>query len=107
MGHSVARARLCILPLDDGESQRPPLSAQCSASLLGDSGGIAQRPSAECDLNPDVTMVPAGGAVVRQPKPISGAGSVRWGPIQSDSGMTIANAQPNLTASQTGALTVT
>ncbi len=81
--------------------------APFSATLLVVNGSMAQSPSAEWDLNPDVTMVPAGGTVVLQPKLISGAGSVTLGSIQSDSGVTIANTQANLTASQTGALTVT
>jgi hypothetical protein len=81
--------------------------AAYSATLLVISGSMAQSPSAEWDLNPDVTMAPAGGAVVLQPKITSGTGTVTLTSVQSDSGISIAITQANLTASQTGTLTVT
>jgi hypothetical protein len=78
-----------------------------SATLLVVSGSMAQSPSAEWDLNPDVTVAPAGGTVALQPKITSGTGSVTLSSIQSDSGVTIANTQATVSASQTGTLTVT
>jgi hypothetical protein len=81
--------------------------APYSATLLVISGSLAQSPSAEWDLNPDVTMAAASGTVVLRPKITSGSGTVTLTSVQSDSGVTIANTQPNLTASQTGTLTVT
>ena len=81
--------------------------APYSATLLVISGSMAQSPSAEWDLNPDVIMAPAGGTAVLRPKITSGTGTVTLTSVQSDSGVSIANTQANLTASQTGTLTAT
>ena len=69
--------------------------------------GKAQMPSAEWDLNPDTTMVAAGGTVVLQPKILSGSGTVTLGTPQSDSGIVLTVTQPHLSSGQNGSITVT
>ena len=69
--------------------------------------GTAQLPGAEWDLNPDTTMVAAGGTVVLQPKVTSGTASVTLGTPTSDSGITLVVSQPTLSAGHTGKVTVT
>jgi Glycoside hydrolase family 44/Fibronectin type III domain len=78
-----------------------------SATLLVIAGAMAKAPSAEWDLNPDTVMVPAGGSVTLQPKITSTTGSVILTSEQSDSGITVALTQPNLTTTQNGTVTVT
>ena len=79
--------------------------APYTATLLVVSG-TAQMPSAEWDLNPDTTMVAAGGRVVLQPKILSGSGTVTLGLPQSDPGIALLVTQPHLNSSQNGSITV-
>ncbi len=69
--------------------------------------GTAQLPGAEWDLNPDTTMVAAGGTVVLQPKVTSGTATVTLGTPTSDSGVTLVVSQPTLSTGHTGKITVT
>jgi Glycoside hydrolase family 44 len=69
--------------------------------------GSAQLPGAEWDLNPDTTMVPAGGNVVLQPKITSGTATVTLGTPQADSGITVTVPQPTLSKGNSGKITVT
>jgi hypothetical protein len=79
--------------------------APYTATLLVVSG-TAQMPSAEWDLNPDTTMVAAGGRVVLQPKILSGSGTVTLGTPQSDPGIVVLVTQPHLNSGQNGSITV-
>ena len=67
-------------------------------------GAIA---GSEWDLNPDTTMVAAGGTVVLQPKVTSGTATVTLGTPQADSGITVAVSQPTLSKGHNGKITVT
>ena len=69
--------------------------------------GTTQLPGAEWDLNPDTTMVPAGGKVVLQPRVTSGTATVTLGAATSDSGITVVVSQPTLSKGQNGKITVT
>jgi hypothetical protein len=69
--------------------------------------GTAQLPGAEWDLNPDTTMVTAGGAVVLQPKVTSGTATVTLGAPTFDSGITVVVSQPTLSKGSNGKITVT
>ena len=69
--------------------------------------GTAQLPGAEWDLNPDTTMVAAGGKVLLQPKVLSGAATVTLGTPQSDSGIAVVVSQPTLNKGTQGKITVT
>ncbi len=80
--------------------------APYSATLLVVTGS-AQVPAAEWDLNPDTTMLPAGGTVVLSPKITSGSATVTLGTPQSDSGITVTVTQPTLRFGQNGSITVT
>ncbi len=80
--------------------------APYTATLLVVSG-TAQMPSAEWDLNPDTTMVAAGGTVVLQPEILSGSGTVTLGTPQSDSGIVVTVTQAHLSSGQNGSITVT
>jgi hypothetical protein len=80
--------------------------APYTATLLVITGTTASTPASEWDLNPDTTMVAAGGTVTLQPKITSGTASVALGAPQSDAGITATVAQGNLTTSQNGAITV-
>ncbi|MGD0931362.1 MAG: glycoside hydrolase family 44 protein [Candidatus Korobacteraceae bacterium] len=80
--------------------------APYTATLLVVSG-TAQVPSAEWDLNPDTTMVAAGGTVVLQPEILSGSGTVTLGTPQSDSGIVVTVTQGHLSSGQNGSITVT
>ena len=77
-----------------------------TATLLVVSG-TSKLPAAEWDLNPDTTMVAAGGQVVLHPKITSGSGTVTLGTPQSDSGITLTIAQPTLRSGKNGSITVT
>src|SRR5580658_9509986 len=81
--------------------------APYTATLLVVTGSIPATPSADWDLNPDTTMVPARGTTVLQPKIVSGSGTVTLGTPQSDSGITLLVTQPNVTPTQDGSITVT
>jgi len=78
-----------------------------SATLLVINGSTAQLPSSGWDLNPDTIMVAAGGTVSLQPKILSGAANVTLTAEQSDSGVSLSLAQPVVTATQNGSVTVT
>ena len=69
--------------------------------------GTAQTPGAAWDLNPDTTMVAAGGKVMLQPRITSGTATVTLGTPQSDSGISVAVSQPTLSVGQNGKVTVT
>jgi len=81
--------------------------APYTATLLVVTGSMPATPSADWDLNPDTTMVPARGTTVLQPKIVSGSGTVTLGTPQSDSGITLQVTQPNVTPTQDGSITVT
>ncbi len=80
--------------------------APYTATLLVISGSVAAAPASEWDLNPDTTMVAAGGTVILQPKITSGTANVALGAPQSDSGITVTVTQGSLTTSQNGTITV-
>ena len=81
--------------------------APYTATLLVVTGSMSATPSADWDLNPDTTMIPARGTTVLQPKIVSGSGTVTLGTPQSDTGITLVVTQPNLTPTQDGSITVT
>jgi hypothetical protein len=81
--------------------------APYTATLLVVTGSMSETPSADWDLNPDTIMVPAHGTTRLQPKIVSGSGTVTLGTPRSDSGITLVIAQPNITATQDGTITVT
>ena len=80
--------------------------APYTATLLVVSGTMASTPASEWDLNPDTTMVAAGGTVTLQPKLTTGTASVALGSPQSDTGITVTVTQGNLTTTQNGTMTV-
>ena len=69
--------------------------------------GTGQLPGAEWDLNPDTTMVPAGGKVTLQPRVTSGAATVTLGTAAADSGISVAVTQPTLSTGHAGKVVVT
>jgi hypothetical protein len=69
--------------------------------------GTSQLPGAEWDLNPDTTMVAAGGKVILQPKITSGTDTVTLGTPQFDSGVTMTVTEPTLSKGHNGKITVT
>jgi hypothetical protein len=79
--------------------------APYTATLLVITGSMAQRPSAEWDLNPDTIMVAASGTVTLSPKIVSGSGTITLGTPQFDTGITVAVTQGTLTTTQNGAIT--
>ena len=81
--------------------------APYSATLLVITGAMAKLPEAEWDLNPDTTMLPAGGTVSLTPKIVSGSGTVTLGTPVFDAGITVAVTAGTITASQNGTITVT
>ena len=81
--------------------------APYSATLLVVTGSMANMPEAEWDLNPDTTMVAAGGTVILAPKIVSGWGTVTLGTPTFDTGITVTVTQGTVTSSQNGAVTVT
>ncbi len=81
--------------------------APYTATLLVITGTTAQPPTAEWDLNPDTTMVAAGGTVTLAPKIVSGSGTVTLGTPQADTGITLSVTQGTVTSAQNGAITVT
>jgi hypothetical protein len=68
--------------------------------------GTSQLPGSEWDLNPDTTMVAAGGKVTLQPKITSGTATVTLGTPQADSGITVTVTQPSLSVGHPGQITV-
>ncbi len=80
--------------------------AAYSATLLVVTG-TGQLPGAQWDLNPDTTMVAAGGTVVLQPKIISGTATVTLGAPTSDPGISVVVSQPTLSKGHNGKITVT
>jgi len=81
--------------------------APYSATLLVVTGSMANMPEAEWDLNPDTTMVAAGGTVILAPKIVSGWGTVTLGTPTFDTGITVTVTQGTVTSSQNGAVTTT
>ena len=81
--------------------------APYSATLLVVTGSMANMPEAEWDLNPDTTMVAAGGTVILAPKIVSGWGTVTLGTPTFDTGITVTVTQGTVTSSQNGAVTIT
>ena len=69
--------------------------------------GTAQLPGAEWDLNPDTTMVAAGGKVTLLPRVTSGTATVTLGAPTSDTGITVVVSQPTLSKGHGGKITVT
>ena len=80
--------------------------APYTATLLVITGTSATTPASSWDLNPDTTMVAAGGTVTLQPTITSGTANVSLGSAQSDNGITVTVTQGNLTTSQNGTITV-
>jgi hypothetical protein len=80
--------------------------APYTATLLVVTGSMAQLPSAEWDLNPDVTMLSANGRVTLSPKIISGSGTVTLGTPQFDHGIKVTVAQGMVKSGQNGAIKV-
>jgi len=80
--------------------------APYSATLIV-TAGTSQLPGAEWDLNPDTTMVAAGGTVVLNPKVTSGTASVTLGTPTFDNGITVAVTAGSLSAGHPGKITVT
>ncbi len=80
--------------------------AAYSATLLVITG-TTQLPGAEWDLNPDTTMVAAGGKVMLQPKVTSGNATVTLGAPTSDPGISVVVSQPVLSKGHNGKITVT
>ena len=78
-----------------------------SATLLVIAGSMAKTPAAEWDLNPDTTMLPAGGTVALAPKLVAGSGTVTLGTPQFDTGITVAVTQGTISSGQNASLTVT
>jgi hypothetical protein len=81
--------------------------APYTATLLVITGTTATIPATEWDLNPDTIMVSAGGTVTLQPKITSGTTSLILSAPTSDSGITVALTQPNLTTLLNGTITIT
>jgi Glycoside hydrolase family 44 len=69
--------------------------------------GTSVTPGAMWDLNPDTTMVAAGGAVVLHPRITSGAATVNLGAPQFDTGISMVVSQPSLSAGHSGTINVT
>ena len=80
--------------------------APYTATLLVITGTTTTSPASAWDLNPDTTMVAAGGTVTLHPKVTSGTANVSLGSAQSDTGITVTVTQGNLTTSQNGTITV-
>jgi Glycoside hydrolase family 44/Fibronectin type III domain len=80
--------------------------APYTATLLVVSGSEAATPASEWDLNPDTTMVAAGGTVTLQPKITSGTANVTLGSTTSDNGITVTVTQGSVTTTQNGTITV-
>ncbi len=81
--------------------------APYTATLLVVTGTSATVPASEWDLNPDTIMVPASGTVILQPKITSGTANVTLSSPTSDSGISVALTQANITTTQKGTITIT
>ena len=79
----------------------PPYSA--TLLVLGIQTGV---PSSEWDLNPDTTMIAAGGSVTLHPKITSGTTNVPLINVATDPGLAIAIDQATITPTQNGAVTI-
>jgi len=69
--------------------------------------GTSKLPGANWDLNPDTTMVPAGGKVVLMPRVTSGSATVTLGTPLTDSGISLVVNQPTISSGHNGKITVT
>jgi len=81
--------------------------APYSATLLAVGGIAATAPASEWDLNPDTTMVPAGGSVTLNPQLVSGSGPLTLGSPSSDAGITTTVVNSTLSSGQKGSVLVT
>jgi hypothetical protein len=88
--------------------------APWSATLLVLNGTMSKSPTVEWDLNPQATMVPAGGSAVLYPQLLSGSGSITLSNPQvllsnpsNNSGVSFAINTAQVSNSQWGAITVT
>jgi hypothetical protein len=80
--------------------------APYTVTLLVITGTTATAPVSSWDLNPDTTMVAAGGTVTLNPKITSGTANVALGSVTSDNGITVTVTQGNLTTLQNGSIKV-
>jgi len=80
--------------------------APYSATLIV-ATGTSKLPAANWDLNPDTTMVPAGGKVVLLPRVTSGTATVTLGTPVADSGISLVVNQPTISSGHNGKITVT
>ncbi len=88
--------------------------APYTATLLVVTGSVVSKPSSEWDLNPDSTMVPAGGTATLQPRIVSGSANVTltsavfdsFEGANSCSGGSLTLTTATITPSQPGAITV-
>jgi hypothetical protein len=87
--------------------------APYSATLLVITGSLANPPSSDWDLNPDVIMVPANGAVTLRPRISSGTANVTLSSAVFDSfegatacSGTLTLTEPTITPGQLGTITV-
>ena len=68
--------------------------------------GTMTAPSAEWDLNPDVTMVPAGSTTYLHPFIAAGTGSITMTSASSDAGITLTLPTPSITTTARGVVRV-
>jgi hypothetical protein len=81
--------------------------APYSATLLVITGSTSSLPAAEWDLNPDTTMVAAGGTVTLHPRLISGTSVTLGGPAPTSGGITLTTSGSTVNSGQQGAIQVT
>lgn len=78
-----------------------------TATLLVISGSSANVPAAEWDLNPDTTMVPAGGTATIHPRLVSGSASLTISTGTFDSGITPTITGSTVSGTTQGAVQIT
>ncbi len=81
--------------------------APYSATLLVIDGSMSKTPSAEWQLIPDTTIIPAGGSVSLAATITSGSGTVALNSVQSDTGVSGSISQASLTTAQSGTVAFT
>jgi hypothetical protein len=81
--------------------------APYSATLLVITGTTSSLPAAEWDLNPDTTMVAAGGTVTLHPRLISGTSVTLGSPAPTSGGITLTTSGSTVNSGQQGAIQVT
>ncbi|MBV8772143.1 MAG: glycoside hydrolase family 44 protein, partial [Deltaproteobacteria bacterium] len=105
--YSLTRSSPTAIVASGSQSWTSSLSfAPYSITLLLVSGTTATIPAAEWDLNPDTTMVAAGGTVTLAPRIVSGSGTVTLGSPTSGGGITVTVTQSTVNSTQNGAVTV-